>query len=139
MTAPDPKRARFPLAAQADEANRELGLRYRVYAMRVKDGRMTQAEADRGIALMRAIRDTLRLFAAYEDEVRATVAHCIERARIEAEVAELRRDPAVRAVLDVFGHDADVGPARYAADPDAGFAPDPPPFDIPENEEHAAA
>jgi hypothetical protein len=125
---PDPKRAKFPLAEQAEEANRELGLRYRVYSARVAANKMTQAEADRGIALMRAIRDTLRLFARFEDRVRGAVADGIEQERIDAEVEELKQNPAVQAVLAAF-------PGAEVSLPEQD---DELPFDLPEREEHAA-
>lgn len=91
---------KFVLADQAAEANREIGMRHRVYPARVKAGKMTQAEADQGLALMRAIRDTLRLFARFEGEVRATVFECLRRERLTQEADEVRDDPAVRAVLE---------------------------------------
>jgi len=94
--------ARVPLAAQAEEAGRELTLRYRVYSARVKAGRMTEAEKEAGIHLMRAIRDTLRLFAGHEDAIRAVIRAGIERKRLLAEAEALREDPAVAAVLDAF-------------------------------------
>jgi hypothetical protein len=40
-------------------ARRELGQRKRVYSRLVADGKMKQADADREIALMEAIRDNL--------------------------------------------------------------------------------
>lgn len=144
---PDPKRARIPLAEQEKEAHRELGDRYKRYSARVKAGKMTQEAADLGIARMRAIRDTLRLFARFEDEVRATVAHCLKAEDVAAEVEILKQNPAVQAVLAAFPG-ADVRPpedpsrARSAAgiaegDPDRASKDDPPPFD-PEPEEAAA-
>lgn len=39
--------------------DRELGFRRRVYARRVADGKMTQVAADREIALMEAVRETV--------------------------------------------------------------------------------
>lgn len=125
----DPKRARFPLTEQAKEANRELTLRYRVYAARVKAGKMSEAEADRGIALMRCMRDTLTLFAEYEDEMRALLLHLKRRARESEEIEELKRNPAVRAVLEQFP-DSEVGL------PGADHS-EPPPFDLPRREEAA--
>ena len=110
---PDATRARFPLAEQAEEAKRELDLRYKVYNARVRDGKMTREAADRGIALMRAIRNTLMLFGRYEDEVRATLQHCLDQdrsaaefeeqlARDKAELEKLQSNPAVKAVCDAF-------------------------------------
>lgn len=119
--APDPKRARFPLADQAEEAARELKYRYGVYAKRVAEGRMTQAQADRQIALMRAIRDTLLLFGRFEDCVRATVKECLE-------IEELKQNPAVQAVLAGFP-DADVGAPRTQRAPAADLTSEQPPFD----------
>ena len=83
-------RAKVPLRMQAEAANCELTMRYRVYSQRVKAGKMTEAEKAAGISEMRAIRDTLRLFAEYEDEVRATLQRCLERRAIEDEVAALQ-------------------------------------------------
>ena len=55
MTAPP-----VPYAEQLECAERELRLRQRVYPRRVSDGKMTQALADREIARMEAIIETLR-------------------------------------------------------------------------------
>lgn len=127
MIPTDPKRARFPLSEQAKEASQELAQRYRIYAARVKAGTMSQSEADRGIALMRCMRDTLTLFAEYENEMRALLLHLKRRAREKEEIEDLRRNPAVRAVLEQFP-DSDVG--LPIADP-----PEQPPFDLPRREE----
>lgn len=52
------------LAAQIDEARRELALRERVYPRYVRDGRMTEAQRIRRIETMRDILATLeRLYA----------------------------------------------------------------------------
>ena len=52
--------ADVPLAEQIAEAERELAMRQHVYARRVLNGAMTQAKADRAIAVQRAIIATLR-------------------------------------------------------------------------------
>lgn len=126
-SAPDPKRRKFPLAAQADEANRILTDRYRVCSARVKSGDMTQADADDSIALARAMRDTLRLFATYEDEIRAVLEFQRQRALDNAEIDELKKNPAVGAVLSAFP-DSDVALPRRPA-----------PADLPQNDEHPSA
>ena len=131
----DPKRAKFPLAEQAEEANRILTQRYKTCEARAKAGDMTREAADHDIAIVRAIRDTMLLFAEFEDEVRATVAYCLEQRRLAAEAAELRKNDTVKAVLDVVGHDAEVGlPSAEPADD-----PDQMPFDLPQAEEAEAA
>lgn len=134
MSEPDPQRQKFPLLAQADEANRELTMRYRVYSRRVKSGEMTQSAMDHGIAIMRAIRDTMRLFAEHEDDIRALLEFKLKRAREMAEAAaeleELRKHPAVGLVLEHFP-DAEVGTTRQRAlPPHDDFTPEPPPFEL---------
>jgi hypothetical protein len=47
---------------------RELGFRRRVYASRVADGRMKQADADFQIGIMAAIADDYRLLAAAAEQ-----------------------------------------------------------------------
>ena len=49
-----------PLPDQITCVERELGMRRRVYPRWVATGRMTQADADREIATMSAVLDTLR-------------------------------------------------------------------------------
>jgi hypothetical protein len=119
MTEPAVK---ISLREQAEEAGRELTMRYRVYSKRVSSGQMTEAEKARGIGLMRAMRDTLRLFAEHENAIRATLLAEITARRdpgqgeAVGEPASNRRDPtatagtladveqhpAVAAVLDAF-------------------------------------
>lgn len=48
-------------------AEREVKFRRRVYARRIDQGKMKQADADREIALMEAIRDHLREQATGDD------------------------------------------------------------------------
>lgn len=127
----DPKRAKFSLSQQADEAHEILTQRYRSCSARVRDGHMSQADADHSIALARAMRDTLRLFTAFEDEVRAVIRMRLDRARENEELDALRQHPGVAAVLAEFP-DADIGlPAAVAPD---DFTPEPPPFDIAEQD-----
>lgn len=102
-------RAKVSLREQAEAAGRELTWRYRVYSARVKSSKMTEAEKAREIDLMRAIRDTLRLFADFEDDVRAALRAAIERKRMIEEAEALRDDPTVAAVLDTFPGAAIVG------------------------------
>ena len=49
----------FTIAEQIDCIERELRFREFVYPRRVRDGKMSQAEADRQIALMEAVQATL--------------------------------------------------------------------------------
>jgi hypothetical protein len=49
-----------PLHEQLACAEREVKFRIRVYARRVIDGKMTQAQSDREIAAMKAILETLQ-------------------------------------------------------------------------------
>lgn len=129
--APDPKRAKFPLAVQAEETNKLLSDRYRKCEARVKSGDMSRDDADRAIAIVRAIRDTFLLFAEFEDEIRATLQHCLRQKEIAAEVAELRKNPAVQSMLAIVGEDADVGL------PSADEPSDEPPLFNPDAEESA--
>ena len=48
-----------PIAEQIECVERELRFRRHVYARRVADGQMRQTQADREIALMEAVRETL--------------------------------------------------------------------------------
>ena len=104
--ATDPKRAKFSLDEQAEEANRILTQRYKTCEARAKSGDMTREAADRDIAIARAIRDTLRLFAEYPDDVRAALMHARKRRKDLAEIerlrAELAQNPAVQAVREHF-------------------------------------
>lgn len=54
----------FQVAELAEEARREVAMRKRVYPRWVEGGRMTQAKADRGLALMEAIAEKLEAEAA---------------------------------------------------------------------------
>jgi hypothetical protein len=49
----------IPLAEQIQAVEREIALRRRVYPRRVADRRMSQALADKQIAVMTAVLDTL--------------------------------------------------------------------------------
>lgn len=124
---PDPTRERFSLADQIAEVERELRYRYGVYAKRVEDGKMSRAQADKQIALMRNVRDTLRMIAAHYGPVRKAVADDLQREKEAAEVAELMKNPAVQAVVAAFP-DSHVGlPRRPAPEPEP-YHPEPPPF-----------
>lgn len=98
-TAPDPHRAKIALHEQAAAANRELTRRYKVTSVRVKKGEMTAAEQAHDLSEMRAIRDTLRLFATFENEIRDTLKRCLERRAVEDEVAALTASDSVVAAL----------------------------------------
>lgn len=50
----------FTNADKLAAALREVGFRKRVYARQVRDGRMTQADADQQIAVMQAIAEDYR-------------------------------------------------------------------------------
>lgn len=52
--------APIPLAAQIREVEREIAQRSRVYPRQVKNGRMTQAAADRQMTVLAAVLKTLR-------------------------------------------------------------------------------
>lgn len=95
-------RPKVSLREMAEEAHRELALRHRVYPGQVKRGFLTQADADTFIARMRAIRDTLRLFAEHEDSVRAALAFSMQRTREAAEIDALQEHEAVAAVREAF-------------------------------------
>ncbi len=135
----DPTRERFSLADQIEEVERELRYRYGVYAKRVDDGKMTRAQADRQIALMRNVRDTLRMIAAHYGPVRKAVADDLQREKEAEEVAELMKNPAVQAVVAGFP-DAVVGlpgrpdrsgayqPERESASLERCPAPEPEPY-----------
>lgn len=49
------------LDEQLDEIDRELGMRRRMYPQWVAKGTMRQAQADRQLKLMEAIKETVRL------------------------------------------------------------------------------
>lgn len=93
---------KVPLREQAEEAQRELARRHRSFAGQVKHGKMTEAEAAVGLARMRAIRDTLRLFAEHEDAVRAALEQSLQRAIEAQEIEALASDPLVGAISDAF-------------------------------------
>lgn len=82
-TTADVPRAPVPLRLQAECAQRELAMRHRVYPGLVKRQKMTEAEAASEIDTMRAIRDTLRLFAEHETAMRSTATSrpCFRMAR----------------------------------------------------------
>lgn len=48
-----------PLADQLAAVQREIGMRRKAYPRWVSLGRMTQQQADRSLAVMEAVRDTL--------------------------------------------------------------------------------
>lgn len=50
-----------PISRQIACVTRELGFRRRVYARRVQEGKMTQAQADAEIGAMTAVLETLRV------------------------------------------------------------------------------
>lgn len=90
------------LREQAEEAQRELARRHRSFGGQVKHGRMTESEAAVGLSRMRAIRDTLRLFAEHEDAIRAALEQSLRRAREAQEIEALAADPRVGAIADAF-------------------------------------
>jgi hypothetical protein len=132
---PDPTRARYSLADQIEEAKRELRYRYGVYAKRVADGRMTQEQADRQIALARNIRDTLQTLFRHYISVRAAIEADLREVREMAVRQQIEQHPAVGAVLGAFPG-AEIGPFEpEPAPPD----PDPDPDLFNPDEEHEAA
>lgn len=111
---------KVPLREQADCAQRELAMRHKVYPGRIKNGKMTEAEAAVEIDSMRAIRDTLRLFAEHETVVRSALEQAIEARK----VADANADhPALRALRETF---PDAEPAGVR---DAGDCDEPPDLD----------
>jgi hypothetical protein len=88
--------AKISLREQADEAHRELVMRHRVYPGLVKRGKMSASEAEVGFAVMRAMRDTLRMFAEYEPEIREALKKAIEAHR------EIEQSPLAKTVHDAF-------------------------------------
>lgn len=132
--APDPTRARYSLADQIEEAKRELHYRHRSYPFRVKDGKMTQEQADRQIALARNIRDTLQTLFRHYISVRAAIEADLREVREMAERQQLEQHPAVGAVLGAFPG-AEIGPFEHEPAPPG---PDPDLFN-PDHEEHEAA
>lgn len=95
----DAPRVPIPLRLQAECAQRELAMRHRVYPGRVKRQQMTEAEAASEIDTMRAIRDTLRLFAEHETAMRSALAKAIEAARF---LDEAKDHPAVQTLRLAF-------------------------------------
>lgn len=59
------------LDEQLEEVKREIGLRRRLYPRWVTDGKMSQAKADRGIAAMEAVRETLERLLDESERLRA--------------------------------------------------------------------
>ncbi len=98
-TPADVPRVPIPLRLQAECAQRELAMRHRVYPGRVKRQLMTEVEAASEIDTMRAIRDTLRLFAEHETAMRSALAKAIEAARF---IEEVKDNPAVKALQLAF-------------------------------------
>lgn len=109
---PATNHSKVSLREQAEEAQRELAMRQRVYTGLVKRGKMSPAEQAVAINRMRCIRDTLLLFAEHEEAIRDALAGALRKRRQAEEVETLRDHPAVQAVLDVFpeAEIADVRP-----------------------------
>lgn len=86
---------------------------------------MTQAQADRQIALMRNIRDTLETLSRHYISVRAAIEEDLRLAREMAERQQIELHPGVAAVLGAFPG-AEIGPlAPPSAEPhDPIFNPD---------------
>lgn len=125
---PSVGQAKVGLREQADEAGREVAMRHRIYPGLVKRGRMTEAEAAVGIARMRAIRDTLRLFAEHEDTVRAALTRAVAARRRQAEISAVRELPFGASELrsesrpdapDLFPANQPSAPALAAGSPRA--------------------
>lgn len=118
-------RAKISLREQADAAHRELAMRHRVYPGLVKRGKLTEVEAEVGYAEMRAIRDTLRLFAEFEDPLRVWLQQQVATRRLfpdlPAGISDAERDSLTIIVEQFPGAVlADVrerDPAPSAADP----------------------
>lgn len=93
------------LAAQIAEVRREIAQRERVYPRWVASGQMKQATADRQMAVMRAVLNTLtslhdqeRRQAAYDQERRADIQRMIGDPEYAQEVAR-RVDALTRRIL----------------------------------------
>lgn len=57
----------IPLQEQLAEVGREIAMRHSVYPRRVRDGKMTQAQADRQIAIMKSVYATIEELAKNEE------------------------------------------------------------------------
>ncbi len=100
------------LHIQADCARRELIMWQWVYPSQVAKGKMTEAEAAVEIDNMRAIRDTLTLFAEHETAIRDALRRAIEAERaVEASSS----DPAIKALREAFP-DAELVDIRDTCD-----------------------
>lgn len=93
---------KVPLRVMADAAQREIAMRHRVYPGRVRDGKMSQSEADAEIYVMRAIRDALRLFAEHEGEVRTALVDAKKKQVLKDEINGISDHPSTTAVLEAF-------------------------------------
>lgn len=93
---------KIPLAEQAAYAHSELAFKHRMLPARVKAGTISQKEADRQLTVARAIRDTLNLFAEFEDVVRLAVRHALDARQAQAARDALETHPAVQAVQTAF-------------------------------------
>ena len=100
--AADPKRARVPLEAQIEEAKKLLRARYQTACARASRGEISQAAADREIATVRAIKNTLVWVAENADVFRAVYAAKRQREIENDEIEELRSHPAVAPVLEAI-------------------------------------
>ena len=100
--ASDPKRARVPLDAQIEEAKKLLRARYQTACARASRGEISQAAADREIATVRAIKNTLVWVAENADVFRAVYAAKRQREIENDEIEELRSHPAVAPVLEAL-------------------------------------
>lgn len=96
------KRARSTLREQAECLHRELVMRHKVYPGRIKNGRMTEAEADREINLVRDARDTLRKFDEFADEMREALIKAISARKEREAHKDLESHPAVQNVRAAF-------------------------------------
>lgn len=57
----------YPYSEQLREVRREIAYRQRMYPQRVADRKMTQTQADRHMALMQAVAETLEPLARSEE------------------------------------------------------------------------
>lgn len=121
-----------PMADQVAEVAREVSLRGRVYPHWIKAGRLSQEDADRQLANLRAALATLEFVARHATGLRALVHFLIatgadaDPSRVTTatreDIAALKSHPAVAAVIDAFpdAYITHVSPAPMSGGSEAG-------------------
>lgn len=92
----------FPLEAQLDKLRRILGDRAKLYRMAVKKGQKSLDDAARLHNECRRIEASFAFLASNADWIRDAYATRKEAAQRDAEIKELRKHPAVMAVMQEF-------------------------------------